>query len=101
MISHALTIAANELNKHLVDTYGSGAVTPQVGLGNMAEGIGGAGSPGVSRDILCLSLVNIKEEKSLKNLPNHVRNDVTLRVVYENPPVFINCQILRQKLPLI
>lgn len=95
MISHALTIVINELDKHFTDTYGSGAVSPQVRLGNIAEGIGtGTLSNGVPRDILDLSMVNIKEEKALKNLPNQVRNDVTLRVVCENPPVFLNCQIL-------
>src|SRR5258708_3639849 len=35
MLSHALTIVANELEKHLTDTYGAGAVTPQVRLGNI------------------------------------------------------------------
>src|SRR5262249_23170403 len=49
---------------------------------------------GVQREILSLSLVNIKEEKALKNLSNQVRNDSALRVIYENPPVFLNCQIL-------
>lgn len=93
MISHALTIVINEMNTHLADTYG--AASPQVGLGNLAEGfISGAGNGGILRDKLYLSVVNIKEEKALKNLPNHVRNDVTLRVTYENPPVFLNLQIL-------
>lgn len=91
MISHALTIVINELNKHLADTYGTGA--PQVGLGNLAEGFV-TGNGGISRNMLYLSVVNIKEEKALKNLPNHVRNDTTLRVTYENPPVFLNLQIL-------
>ena len=95
MISHALTIVINELERHLTDTYGSGAVSPQVRLGNLSEGIGsGASSNGVPRDILALSMVNIREEKALKNVTNQVRNDATLRVVYENPPVFLNCQIL-------
>jgi hypothetical protein len=95
MISHALTIVINELDKHLTETYGSGAVSPQVRLANLSEGIGsGSSSNGVPRDILALSMVNIREEKTLKNVPNHARNDVTLKVVYENPPVFLNCQIL-------
>jgi hypothetical protein len=95
MISHALTIVINELDKHLTDTYGSGAISPQVRLGNLSEGIGsGASSNGVPRDILALSVVNIREEKALKNVTNQVRNAATLRVVYENPPVFLNCQIL-------
>jgi hypothetical protein len=95
MISHALTIVINELDQHLTETYGAAAVSPQVGLGNMAEGVGNvAGSNGVSRDILNFSMVNIKEEKALKNLPNQVRNDVTLKVFYQNQPVFINPLIL-------
>jgi hypothetical protein len=93
MISHALTIVINELNKHLLDTYGS--TDPQVGLGNLAEGfVTGTGNGGVSRNMLYLSMVNIKEEKALKNLPNHVRNDTALKLTYENPPVFLNFLIL-------
>ena len=96
MIAHALTIVLNELNKHLVDNYASDP--SQVVLGNLAEGLvtasSDSGSAGVSRDKLCLSVVNIKEEKTLKNVPNHVRNDTTLSVTYENPPVFLNFQIL-------
>jgi hypothetical protein len=93
MISHALTIIINELEKHLTDTYGSGAIgagaiSPQVRLGNIAEGVGSSTSNtgAVPRDILGLSLVNIREEKTLKNVPNQTRNEVTLRVIYENPP---------------
>jgi hypothetical protein len=96
MLSHALTIVLNELETHLTDTYGAGAVTPQVRLGNIAEGVGNnAGNTGaVPRDILDVSMVNVREEKTLKNLSNTIRNDVTLRVSYENPPVFLNLHIL-------
>jgi hypothetical protein len=95
MLSHALTIVVNEFEKHLTDTFGAGAVTPQVRLGNIAEGVGSGPNAGtVPRDILGLSMVNIREEKTLKNLSNQVRNDATLRVVYENPPVFLNFHIL-------
>lgn len=97
MISHALTIIMNELNKHLVECYGTDSTPdkPMVELGNLAEGFSSAtSSNGVSRNMLYLSLVNIREEKTLKNLPNSVRNDVTHKVTYENPPVYINCFIL-------
>ncbi|MCD2449911.1 DUF4255 domain-containing protein [Methylicorpusculum oleiharenae] len=91
MISHALTIVLNELNRHLTDNYGADAMNAGR-LGNLAEGFGSGGiNP---RDVLYLSLVNIKEEKSLKNLPHYTRNDVTLRALYENPPTFLNFQIL-------
>jgi Pvc16 N-terminal domain len=96
MLSHALTIVINELERHLTNTYGAGAVTPQVRLGNIAEGVGntGANAGAVPRDILDFSMVNIREEKTLKNVPNYARNDSTLRVVYQNPPVFLNFHIL-------
>jgi hypothetical protein len=93
MISHALTIVANELNKHLNDAYGK-STAPRVELGNFSEGVGNGGGGVLIRDRLYLSLVNIKEEKALKNVSNFVRNDVTLRASYENPPVFLNFQIL-------
>jgi hypothetical protein len=94
MLSHALTVVINELEKHLTDTFGAGAVTPQVRLGNIAEGVGGTATGAVPRDVLAFSMVNIREEKTLKNVPNQVRNDATLKVVYENPPVFLNFHIL-------
>lgn len=95
MVSHALTIVVNELEKHLSDTYGNPAVSPQVRLGNIAEGIGGGqNAASLPRDVLGVSMVNIREEKTLKNISNQVRNDAALKVVFENPPVFLNCSIL-------
>jgi len=93
MISHALTIIMNELNKHLVDNYGS--TDPQVRLGNLAEGFpSNSGSSNTEKDKLCISVVNIEEEKTLKNLPNHVNDNTTLKATYENPPVYLNFLIL-------
>jgi hypothetical protein len=91
MILHALNIVMKELEKHLADAYGLSST--QVVLGNIAEGIGSINGM-VPRDRICFSMVNIKEEKSLKNLTNHVRNDTSLTVTYENPPVYLNFQIL-------
>lgn len=91
MLSHALTIVMNELNTHLAGSYGSSI--PQVGLRNLAEAFSTEGNAN-ERNRLYLSVVNIKEEKTLKNLPNYMRNDTTLRAVYENPPVFLNFLIL-------
>lgn len=94
MISHALTIVMNEMNAHLTDAYGS--VLPQVGLGNVAEGFSsnGPGGNGLPRNLLYLSMVNLKEEKALKNLPSYARNDAALKVSYENSPVFLNVLVL-------
>ncbi len=94
MISHALTIVVNEMSKHLADAYGNALPIP-VHLGNLAEGFGGNASGGqVPRDSLVLSIVNIKEDKNLKNIPNYVRDDVTLTAQYQNPPIFLNLQVL-------
>lgn len=95
MISHALTIVANEIQRHFSDTYGIPTDPIVVAPGNIAEGIGtGNGSGGVARDNLILSVVNLREEKTLKNLPHAVRNDATLRVTYENPPIYLNLTTL-------
>lgn len=95
MISHALTIVANELHRHLVEAYAVPANPALALLGNLAEGLAGAGGGGgVARDRLVFSLVNLREEKSLKNLPGLVRNDATLKVSYENPPIFLNLTVL-------
>ena len=88
MISHALTIIKNELHTHLDSVYGS--TNAAVELRNLAEGI----ATGPSRETLNLSVINIKEEKALKNLSNYVRNDITQKVNYENQPTFLNFQIL-------
>ncbi len=95
MISHGLSIVINELKKHLEDAYGVPASNDEVQSGNLAEGLAGSGNNGgVARDKLIFSVVNVKEEKALKNLPNFVRNDTTLRATYENPPIFLNFLIL-------
>lgn len=95
MISHALTVVANEMQRHFTDAYGVPATPSGVALGNIAEGIGSAGGgAGVPRDMLLLSIVNLREEKTLKNLANVVRNDATLRVTHENQPIYLNLTTL-------
>lgn len=93
MLSHSLSILVNQLRKHFVDVYDVDESTASVAIGNIAEGLAG-GSGGVPRDVLLLSVVNIREEKALKNLPNYVRNDVTLKAKYENPPIYVNITVL-------
>ncbi len=96
MIAHALTILQKELNAHL-GVYDSGnSNADRVMLANMAEGIDGSGGSAslVARNKIVVGMVNIREEKALKNLPNYVRNDVTMRTTYENPPVFLNLLLL-------
>jgi hypothetical protein len=91
MLSHALTIVINELNRHLKDSYGE--ATDLSALGNIAEGFTESAG-GIERGTTYISVVNIKEEKALKNVPHYARNDVTLTANYENPPAFLNFLIL-------
>ncbi len=95
MISHALDIIQTELqanlNSYPVASPGSGFTC---GLYNVAiSSVSPANEPNQQTDIL-ITLVNIREDKALKNLPNYVRNDVTLKAAYENPPVFANLLLL-------
>lgn len=95
MIAHALTILQKELNAHLGAYDPGNGNADRVALANLAEGLdGGMGGMAVERDKVVISMVNIREEKALKNLPNYVRNDVTLKATYENPPVFLNLLLL-------
>lgn len=95
MISHVLTVVLNELNSHMDSTYGNNSQKPQAALGNLAEGFAmTAGSPGLDRNTIYLSIVNISEESALKNTPNYVVDSSKLTAVFENPPVFLNFKIL-------
>lgn len=90
MIAHALHIVLNELNGYL-----SGNDTPpRAQLGNIAMGVGDSQPGGVEADRVILTIMNYKEEHTLKNQPNYVRNDVTLRATYENPPLYLNFMLL-------
>lgn len=92
MISHALTIVMNEMNLHLEQVYKT--LQPVAMLGNMAEGVSADGNGPTPRERLIFSVVNIKEEKSLKNLPAFSRDDSQAKIRYQNPPVYLNLLIL-------
>jgi hypothetical protein len=87
MIDHALIIVRNELDAHLTASGNS----THAELGNVGE----ICQPGAQlRDKVLLSVVNLQEERTLKNTPAHVRDDVQMRVRYENPPTFLNLAVL-------
>ncbi len=95
MISHALDIIQKELQANL-DSYpsagGGGGFTSAVSNISQVQ-VSQAQEPNNQSDIV-LTLVNIREDKALKNIPTYVRNDVTLKAAYENPPVFANFLLL-------
>lgn len=87
MIDHALIIVRNELEAHLA----AAGNTTHAELGNVGE----VGQPQQHlREKVLLSVVNLQEERTLKNTPAYVRDDVRLRVRYENPPTFLNVAVL-------
>lgn len=87
MIDHALIIVRNELDAHLTASGNS----THAELGNAGE----IGAPGSQlRDKVLLSVVNLQEERTLKNTPAHIRDEVQMRVRYENPPIFLNLAVL-------
>jgi Pvc16 N-terminal domain len=94
MIFHALKIIQTELGIHLDTVYNPANGEGKVLLANLSEGLAGAGNGAVERERIVLSIVNLKEEKALKNVPNYVKNNVTLTTTYENPPVFLNFLVL-------
>ena len=90
MIAHAMQIVTAELIDHLNVVYN----TPNaVDIANPSEGIG-TDPVNIHRDRIVLSLVNLREEKSLKNTPHYVRDDAQLKVSYQNPPVYVNMVLL-------
>ena len=90
MIAHAMSIVRNELDRHLT-SYGAAA--PQVDLGNLGDMLA-AGAGAQARGRTVLTVVNLLTERTLENSPNYVRDDVALRVRYENAPVFLNLAVL-------
>jgi len=90
MIAHALEIIKSELKANL-DLYQNSNGGFTVELANVASYVPSNGQQAM--DVL-ITLVNIKEEKTLKNLPNYARDDVRMKVSYENQPVFLNVVLL-------
>ena len=93
MISKALTLITRELNAYIESVDQTGGTQPDVAqLGNIAliEN-GGANGNDLSEKII-LSLVNIEEEKRLKNSRNYTTNGD--QVNYINPPININLYLL-------
>ncbi len=95
MVSHALTIIANEVQRHFETVYNAVSSPTVVALGNIAEGVSSSGQgPAVARDRLVITVVNIREERALKNLPNAVRTPAPVRIEYENQPYYLNLTVL-------
>lgn len=89
MIYEALQILSEQLDQHL----SSHGLSKLVTLGNIALfETSGENSEKLSGKVI-LTLINIDEEKTLKNLPNYkVINKQTTE--YKNPPISLNLYLL-------
>lgn len=92
MIQHALSILQKELNNFL-DGLGGPDIGDAVVLTNIALANGGEGDDAQAAKGLVMTLVNIREEKTLKNAP-FSRRISDEQVVYFNAPVFLNLYVL-------
>ncbi|WP_223808933.1 DUF4255 domain-containing protein [Rufibacter hautae] len=88
-----MKIVTSELN-----TFFEGiqpALEDTVVLGNIATMESPTGTDNAEmRDKVVVTLVNLREEKSLKNGPYSFANSATLKTEYFNPPVFVNLFVL-------
>jgi hypothetical protein len=84
MISQALMYIAGKINQAFFTPAG----TPRVILGNVTI----LNDPAVTESNVLLSLVNIEEEKLLRNPENFVRRDQS--VIYRNPPMHFNTTLI-------
>lgn len=89
MLSHALTIITNELNKHISKNY-SDSTNSYAILGNLSD----ITINSDLREKIYISLVNIKEEKTLKNLPHRKIDQLSFVAAYQNQPIFVNFLII-------
>jgi hypothetical protein len=93
MIIHALQVIRQELNSFL-NAFGTNA-SDDVHLGNISQlDIPEQGEASNLKNKIVISLVGVREEKTLKNVPFSRRNDTTLKTEYFNPPVFLNLYLL-------
>ena len=88
MIHRALALLASELESYFIAKYGN---KEYVALGNVAH-VDSENQQGMDRKIV-MSVVNLEEESTLKNLPQQIKT-VNGGVRYEKPPVYLNLYLL-------
>lgn len=93
MISKALTLLARELNAYIDSVDEDSGSRPEVvQLGNIALAESNANNSNGTLEQVVLSLVNIEEEKRLKNGRLYIRNGNETQSV--NPPINLNLYLL-------
>jgi hypothetical protein len=93
MMVEAITLLKQQLNEHVARSDGTGpGSSDQVVLGNLAQ----LDRQEIATELdnrIVLSLVNLEEEKTLKNA-RAVASSAAGDVVYRNPPVHLNLYLL-------
>lgn len=90
MIHDAIRLILSQLNRHL--GAGDGEAVTLGNIGMVDSGGEGGGGVGANLNRVVLSLVNITEDHTLKNGPNHRRAGG--KIVYENRPVNLYLYLL-------
>lgn len=93
MIAKALTLLLSQLNQYIDSDDGGGGNAPDVViLGNIALAENNSTSVNGTLNNVVLSLVNIEEEKRLKNSRHYIQQGN--QTVYSNPPINLNLYLL-------
>lgn len=92
MIDEALSLLRDELSSY-IELNGSTGDGNKVKLDNIAN-LDNNNAAGDLQDKVIISLVNIEEESTFKNVKSVRQNQFTGAVEYNNPPVFLNLYVL-------
>lgn len=93
MVVEAIGLLLKQLNQYIIQVDGSGAGAPNPSLwGNISQ-LERSEIATELENHLVLSLVNLEEERALKNGKAFTNNNLT-DVVYKNPPIHLNLFLL-------
>jgi len=92
MIHQALSLLRTELNTYM-GSFPNNTDSDYAALGNVAMLESGNESQTGLEERVILSIVNLEEESTFKNLPNYTKT-ANGNVLYHNSPVFLNLYIL-------
>ena len=93
MIAEAVRILRDELARYIVENSRDNDTIPDQDI--ILENIANLDSEEVElSNRVVLSLVNIQEESTLKNLPNYRANPLTGGYDYDRPPAYVNLYLL-------
>ncbi|HBH22410.1 MAG TPA: hypothetical protein DDY13_03205 [Cytophagales bacterium] len=97
MIYQAVKLISEQLNTYFIDEIGEDGTYVEPGnialIESNSDGPGMGNNSNGLEDKVIATLVNMQEEKVLKNLPAYAIQQAD-KVVYENPPVILNLYLL-------